>query len=131
MFGMAIIVSIALAFGFALLQLSLVFGAPFGEYVLGGQRRVLPMKMRIVSCFFSLFFVIVGVSWLQVAGAIDGLLHPQFTKALLIIHTLFLAYAIIGNGLITKSKKEKYVMTPISIAGFLCGLFVLLTNSIT
>ena len=128
MFTMAVIISITLAFGFALLQLLLVFGAPFGEYVLGGQQRVLPMKMRIVSCFFSLFFVIVGVSWLQFTGVINGLLHPLFIKVLLIIHTVFLAYAIIGNGLITKSKKEKYVMTPISIAGFLCGLFILLTN---
>ncbi|OOM77609.1 hypothetical protein [Clostridium sp. BL-8] len=31
-------------FGMALLQLSITFGAPFGEYVLGGQNKVLPKK---------------------------------------------------------------------------------------
>lgn len=33
-----------ITFGMASLQLSITFGAPFGEYVLGGQNKVLPKK---------------------------------------------------------------------------------------
>jgi len=125
-FSIAIAISAAMAFGFALLQVSLVFGAPLGEYVLGGRHKVLPVQMRFVSGAFSLVFAGVGVSYLQVAGAAIGLFSPVFVQVLLIAYTVFLAYAIIGNGFITKSKKEKYVMTPCSAVGFLSGVVVLL-----
>jgi hypothetical protein len=125
LFDVAIIVSILMVFGFAVLQLLLVFGAPFGEYVLGGQHKVLPIKMRLISGVFSFLFMVVGVSYLQMAGAISNLFSPVFIKILLASYTLFLASAIIGNGFITKSKKERYVMTPCSIAGFLGSIIVL------
>ena len=126
LFNVAIIISILMVFGCGLLQLSLVFGAPFGEYVLGGQHRVLPIKMRFISGVFSLIFMVVGVSYLQEAGVIGNPLHPVFIKALLVAYTLFLAYAVIGNGFITKSKKEKYLMTPCSIIGFVSSVIVLI-----
>jgi len=112
------IVSIILAFGMALLQLSLTFGAPFGEYALGGSNRVLPPKKRFTSGAFSLIFVVVGLSFLQLAQVSISFFPNLFVKILLIAYTLFLGYAIVGNGVITKSKKEKYVMTPLSIIGF-------------
>ena len=125
LFDAAIFVSIALAVGFALLQLSLVFGAPLGEYVLGGKDKVLPMKMRVVSGGFFLAFVAAGLSFLQIAGIINELLSPLFVEILLITYSAFLAYAIIGNGFLTKNKKERVVMTPCSILGFLCSVIVL------
>lgn len=121
----AFTISIIMAFGFALLQFSLVLGAPFGEYVLGGSHKVLPPKMRLVSAAFSFIFVIVGLSYLQKAGRIGAILSPTLLNVLLIVYTLFLAYAIIGNGFLTKSKKEKYVMTPLSIIGFVSSVVVL------
>lgn len=44
-----------ITFGMALLQLSITFGAPFGEYVLGGQNKVLPKKMRFTSGTFFVY----------------------------------------------------------------------------
>jgi hypothetical protein len=120
--------NIVLVFGMALLQFSLTFGAPLGEYVLGGTRRVLPVRMRFVSGFFSCFFIVVGLSFLQRSEKLVPFLSVSFTNVLLIIYTLFLAYAIVGNGFITKSKKEKYVMTPLSIVGFLSNTYFLFNS---
>ncbi len=111
----------------ALLQLSLVFGAPLGEYVLGGKHKVLPPKTRMLSGMYTCVFIIVGLSLLQAAEIIAPVFDAAFMKVTLIIYTLFLAYAIIGNGFLTKSKKEKYVMTPISIIGCAASVVVLLS----
>ncbi|WP_234117144.1 hypothetical protein [Clostridium hydrogenum] len=108
--------------GMALLQLSITFGAPFGEYVLGGQNKVLPKKMRLVSCMFFLIFIFVGMAYLQWGKIIYIGFNSVFLKIIIIVNTLFLAYAIIGNGMITKSKKEKYVMTPFSVIQFICSV---------
>ncbi len=119
--------SIGLTFGMALLQLLLVFGAPLGEYVLGGKHEVLPPKMRLLSVLYTCVFIIVGLSFLQAVEIIAPVFGAAFMKVTLIIYTLFLAYAVIGNGFLTKSKKEKYVMTPISIIGCTASI-VLLPN---
>ena len=126
----AITISIVMVFGMALLQGILVFGAPFGEYVLGGQHRVIPKKMRFVSGSCSLAFMVVGVSYMQVAGVIGLVFNPVFIEMLLVSFTVFIAFAIISNGFITKSKKEKYVMTPCTIIQFVCGVIVLIYNSV-
>lgn len=120
------IISIVIVFGFAILQFLLVLGAPFGEYVLGGFHKVLPLKMRLMSGTFSFIFIIVGLSYLQKTRIINSIFNPAFVNILLIIYTLFLAYAIVGNGFLTKSKKEKYVMTPLSIIGFISSVIVLI-----
>ena len=120
------IISIILAFGMAALQLFLTCGAPFGEYALGGSHKILPLKMCITSGTFTIIFVIVGLSFLQKAQTILNVFPNSFINILLIAYTLFLGYAIIGNGIITKSKKEKYVMTPLSIIGFLTSFIMLI-----
>ena len=119
-------VSICLGFAMALLQFSLVCGAPLGEFVLGGMHKVLPPKMRLLSGFYSCVFVLVGMSFLQVADSIAPILSIGFIRAILVVYSLFLAYAIIGNGFLTKSKKEKYVMTPISVIGSAASIVVLI-----
>lgn len=111
-----------ITFGMALLQLSITFGAPFGEYVLGGENKVLPKKMRFVSCAFFLIFTFVAAIYLQWGKILKIGLNAKFVKVIIIVNTLFLAYAVIGNGMLTKSKKEKYVMTPFSIVQFICSV---------
>jgi hypothetical protein len=111
-----------ITFGMALLQLSITFGAPLGEYVLGGENKVLPPKMRFVSCTFFLLFIFVGMSYLQWGNILHIGFNSKLVKIIIIVNTLFLAYAIIGNGILTKSKKEKYLMTPFSIIQFICSV---------
>jgi hypothetical protein len=110
----------------ALLQLSITFGAPFGEYVLGELNKVLPKKMRLISGTFSFIFIFVGMAYLQRGNILYIGLSAVFVKTIIIVNTLFLAYAIVGNGMLTKSKKEKYVMTPFSIIQFICSVIALL-----
>ena len=110
-----------ITFGMALLQFSITFGAPFGEYVLGGQNRVLPKKMRFISCIFSLIFIFIGMMYLQWGNVLYIGFSSMFVKIIIIVNSVFLAYAIVGNGILTKSKKEKYVMTPFSIIQFICS----------
>ena len=121
-------ISIVLVFGMALFQFSLTLGAPLGAFVLGGKHRVLPVKMRLVSVFFFLFFTIMGLSFLQRANKITAIFNVTIVNVLLVIYTLFLAYAIVGNGFLTKSKKEKYLMTPLSIVGFISSVYFLFNN---
>jgi len=114
-----------ITFGMALLQLSITFGAPFGEYVLGGQNKVLPQKMRFTSGTFFCIFIFVGMTYLQRGNVLYIGFNPMFVKIVIIVNTLFLAYAIVGNGMLTKSKKEKYVMTPFSIIQFIFSVVAL------
>ena len=111
--------------GMALLQLSITFGAPFGEYVLGGQNKVLPKKMRFTSGTFFCIFTFVGMAYLQRGNILYIGFNSMFVKIFIIVNTLFLAYAIVGNGILTKSKKEKYVMTPFSIIQFIFSVVAL------
>lgn len=115
-----------ITFGMGLLQLSITFGAPFGEYVLGGQNKILPKKMRLISCTFFLIFLFVGMAYLQRGNVLYIGFNSMVVKIIIIVNTIFLAYAIIGNGMLTKSKKEKYVMTPFSIIQFICSVVVFL-----
>lgn len=112
--------------GMALLQLSLTFGSPFGEYVLGGQHKILPKRMRFISSAFTLIFIFVGICYLQRGNILSLGLSLGLVNTTIIVNTLFLAYAIIGNGILTKSKKEKYVMTPFSIIQFVLSVITLL-----
>lgn len=114
-----------ITFGMALLQLSITFGAPFGEYVLGGENRVLPKKMRFVSFTYFVIFIFVSMAYLQWGNVLYMGLNAVSVKTILIVNMIFLAYAIIGNGMLTKSKKEKYVMTPFSIVQFICSVAAL------
>jgi len=116
-------VNVILVFVMAFLQMALTFGAPLGEYALGGMNKILPIKMRFVSALFSSLFVIVGLSYLQLASKTYSLFNVTFIDILLIIYTVFLAFAIISNGFLTKSKKEKYVMLPLSIIGFISSFY--------
>lgn len=112
----------AITLGMALLQLSITFGAPFGEYVLGGENKVLPKKMRFISGTFFFIFIFVGMAYLERGNIFYIGFNSMFVKIIIIVNTLFLAYAIVGNGMLTKSKKEKYVMTPFSIIQFICSV---------
>jgi hypothetical protein len=111
--------------GMAILQLSLTFGAPFGEFALGGRNKVLLPKMRFVSGTFFLVFIFVALTYLQRGNVLYLGFSSVFVNVVVIINTIFLAYAIVGNGILTKSKKEKYLMTPLSVIQFVCSMIAL------
>jgi hypothetical protein len=114
-----------ITFGMALLQVSLTFGSPLGEYALGGQHKILPRKMRYLSTAYALLFIFIGTCYLQKGSIVNIGLNSSIVTGFIIVNTLFLGYAIIGNSFLTKSKKEKYVMTPFSIIQFVLSCITL------
>ena len=109
-----------------LLHIALFLGAPLGEYVMGGAEKVVPRKLRKFNIIYSLlflWFVIVFISNLSNSSLI---LYNTLIFISLIIYSLFLVYAIIANFCITKNKKERLLMGPLSIICFVCSIIVLL-----
>lgn len=122
------VLSIIIAISFflnALLHLLLIFGFPFGEYVLGGKNIVLPFKMRIISFIFLVIWTIVGISYLNYSQLIYIQVFNRFDRSLIILTTVFLFFAIFSNGLLTKSKKERKIMTPFSLVAFVLSCIIL------
>lgn len=118
-------INIGFAVIFAILQLLLTLGAPLGEVVLGGNYKRLSAKMRFVSGFFSLAFTVSALSYLQKVGIIVPLFPKVFADVWVIAHTVFITCAIFSNAFLTKSKKEKYSMTPISIICSISSIYLL------
>jgi len=122
------ILSIIIAISFflnALLHLLLILGFPFGEYVLGGKYIVLPFKVRIISILLFLIWTIAGISYLNYGQLIHIPVFNHFDRILIILTTIFLFFAIFSNGFLTKSEKERKVMTPFSLVIFVLSCIIL------
>lgn len=108
---LAVIASIILA-GLAIFQLALALGAPMGKYAWGGKHKgTLPAKLRIGSAISIALYAIFAVVALDKAGAIDVLDDSVVNVAIWVI----VAYSFVGilMNAISRSKPERYTMTPI------------------
>ena len=102
-----------------LLSVLLICGLPLGELTMGGQHKVFPKKMRIVlamQLILQIFFLIVI---LQMGGFLPLWFSHRATKIICIIMAIYLTLNVVMN-LISKSKKEKYIIGPISIISAIC-----------
>ncbi|MGE7826859.1 hypothetical protein [Paenibacillus sp. NPDC093718] len=125
--SMLYILSIIVTFMFisiAVFQVLLVLGLPLGEFAMGGYYKVLPNKLRVVSAINAIILLIMGVVFLQHTNVIN-IFHVLPTNILVWVITVFLGLNTIAN-LISRSTKERYVMTPLSsIAFILCFMISL------
>lgn len=110
------------------LHILLILGMPIGEYVLGGNNRVIPLKKRYINVIFACIFLLLGVCYIGKASLLSFQIPEVLLKIIMIIYTVFLAYAIIGNIFFTYSQKEKIVMIPASILGFICSVLTLICD---
>ena len=94
-------------------------GLPLGEFTMGGQHKILPKKLRVmagISVVIQLFAMIIV---LQAGGKI-GLLFPyKIIEYICFFFAIYLSLNTIMNFL-SKSKKERYVMTPLSLIAAIC-----------
>lgn len=111
----------------SLLHLSLLFGAPFGEYVLGGKYTIFPGHMRLISAGFAILWGYVSYHYLNQGGIIQ-LKKTQPTQTIVIFSTIFMFVAIGSNAFITESVKERLLMTPLALITFLASFSLLLIN---
>lgn len=112
----------------AILHILLMAGAPIGEYVLGGQNKVIPREKRWINFIIACVFLFLGLFYLGMAGVILLYIPKLLSRIIMIIYSAFLAYAIIGNTFFTQSKKEKLLMIPASIIGFICSALTLVMS---
>ncbi len=121
----AIIVAILFA-SVAIFQVLLSVGYPLGEYVMGGFHKVLPKKLRILSILNAIILLFMSLVFLIHINVLTTF-HFLPTNILVCIITLYLGLNTVIN-LLSQSKKERFIMTPLSFIAFLLCLVVSLST---
>ena len=110
----------AVLFGvIAIMTVLVARGLPLGEFTMGGQHKTLPKKFRIVAVISFAVQVFAMVIVLQAGGFISLWLSFKATKYICFFFAAYLSLNTIMN-MISKSRKEKYVMTPLSLIAGIC-----------
>lgn len=102
-----------------ILSFLIICGLPLGELTMGGQYKVFPHKLRIVliiQIILQIFFVLII---LQMGEFIPLFFSHNVTKIIGIVMAVYLSFNTVMN-LISKSKKEKCIMTPLSFVTATC-----------
>ena len=102
-----------------ILSILIICGLPLGELTMGGQYKVFPQKLRIVlviQLILQVFFVLII---LQMGEFIPLWFSYNVTKIIGIVMAIYLSLNTVMN-LISKSKKERYIMTPLSFVTAIC-----------
>ena len=101
------------------ISILLLCGLPLGELTMGGQYRVFPKKLKmllVTQLVLQIFFVIII---LQMGGYIPLWFSYNVTRIICIIMAVYLSLNTVVN-FISKSKKEKYIITPLSLLTAIC-----------
>lgn len=110
----------ALIFGMmAVLTLLVTLGLPLGEFTMGGKYKVLPIQMRFASGSALIFQIIAILSVLYVGEIISLSIPFSLARGVCIFFGFYLLLNT-GMNLMSFSKKEKYVMTPLALIGSVC-----------
>ena len=103
----------------AVMTLFVACGLPLGEFTMGGQHKILPKRfkiMAVISFIIQLFAIIIV---LQTGGFILLWFPLNITKYICIFFAAYLSLNVFMN-LSSKSKKEKFTMTPLSLITAIC-----------
>ncbi|MCH4889858.1 hypothetical protein EZV73_19905 [Acidaminobacter sp. JC074] len=98
----------------SIVYILVALGKPLGEYVMGGKDKLVAKNMRIV------ILVSVLVQWfaililLQTAGILPLIFSALVTRRICIFLSVYLSINVLMN-LFSRSKKERYTMTPLSL----------------
>lgn len=102
-----------------MLSVLIICGLPLGELTMGGQYKVYPKKLRIIAAVqlvLQVFFVVVV---LQTGGILSLWFSRRTTRRVCGVMAAYLSLNTVMN-FISKSKKEKYIMTPLSFVCAVC-----------
>lgn len=102
-----------------ILSILIICGLPLGELTMGGQYKVFPNKLRILlvsQLMLQVFFILII---LQMGKFIPLWFSYNVTKIIGIVMAIYLSLNTVIN-LFSKSKKEKYIMTPLSFVTSMC-----------
>lgn len=116
---MAALIGTCLCVVVIILSILLICGLPLGELTMGGQFKVFPKKLRILLVIQLVLQVFFAIIILQVGGYISLWFSYNVTRIICIIMAVYLSLNTVVN-FISKSKKEKYIMTPLSFVMAIC-----------
>ena len=106
-----------------LFQFALVFGAPLGEYSMGGRfKGRYPLKMRVVAVINALILASVCVIVLIRAEFIMPHMY-SFSKTAIWFVVGFSALSVVLNAT-TKSVWERRIWLPVTIGMLICSLIL-------
>ena len=112
----------AILFGIITIMTVLVAcGLPLGEFTMGGQHKILPKKFRVMAAISVAIQIFAMIIILQAGGFIPLWLSFKVTKYICFFFAAYLSLNTIMN-MLSKSRKEKYVMTPLSLIAGICFL---------
>ena len=109
----------------AVFQLALVFGAPLGRFAWGGADRVLPRSKRIGSVVSIVLYGLFAWVFLMKAGLVPMALPEIVVDVAAWVIVGYFALGIAMNA-ISRSKPERYTMTPIVAVLLVLALIVAL-----
>ncbi|MCC7289099.1 hypothetical protein IT414_01770 [bacterium] len=116
-----------LLMGLAFFQALLALGYPHGEYAWGGQHKILPYNLRAGSVFAIctyIFFILIALN----QSSLLRLFSTQgWTEYCLIGMTVYLFIGV-GVNAISRSRPERYTMTPIAATLALLFLYLVLNT---
>lgn len=108
-------------------QLALAFGAPWGRFAWGGRHPgVLPVGYRIGSGISVLVYAVLALLALDLGGVIDVVPDAASQVGMWVVFG-FLALGGILNA-ISRSKPERYVMTPVALVLAILAFVVAVTG---
>ena len=113
------IIGALLLLAVAIMEVLLIIGLPLGEFTMGGRHKVLPPMYRIFAAS-SIILQLFGAAMLLQGG---GLMNMWFAgKVIKIICFVFAGFFAVNTimNIISPSKKEKYVMTPLAAVEACC-----------
>lgn len=113
------IIGALLLFVVFVITILLICGLPLGEFTMGGQSKVLSPSLRIVALVFLLIQIFAILIILQAGGFLSLWFSAKVTGNICIGYAIYLSLNTIMN-FFSRSKKEKYVMTPLSLAATIC-----------
>ncbi len=111
----------AVLFGvIAIMTVLVACGLPLGKFTMGGQHKILPKKLRVAAVISVAIQIFAMIIILQAGGFISlWLSFKVVTKYICFFFAAYLSLNTIMN-MISKSRKEKYVMTPLSLIAGIC-----------
>ncbi len=110
----------AVLFGIiAIMTVLVACGLPLSEFTMGGQHKILPKKLRVVAVISVAIQIFAMIIILQAGSFISLWFSFKVTKYICFFFAAYLSLNTVMN-MISKSKKEKYVMTPISLIAGIC-----------
>ena len=125
----AIIFCIMLA-ALAVFQFALALGAPLGRFAWGGYHTTLPANLRIGSLVAIAIYALLALIMLERAQLASVFPDPRIAGIGAWVGVAYLALGIPMNA-ISRSKPERFTMTPVVIVLFGLALIVALSPPTT